>query len=995
MQLSSISSGTRLKVIIASIVSLVLLPLIAILVNSQPANAAGETFSYVENGSKITATKGLFGNSNVTFSKQPFQNGGKDEYRGSAKIAGPNNTSCNIGLQILVSPGGTSGAISAPAVLNGIPGAGNSGQNYTPSCDKSFAAGVSDLNKTVSIGTGSTNNPAPEQDETEGQREVIVRVYSPLPNSQIPKSSITRTAISGNPSTSTKDLKWSAANSVSTAIWANVSAGTTSRYCITPTGVFDTTDCKTATKERGKALVVTFGNFENSYNEEGKKVDVTVNMAISAATVARVFGPVSLTIFNASTSTSVGTATTNSNPIGDGTGQVPAQTITLAGSFDGIEPGTYKVCVTNQDICSANFTKETNMSASTTITISAEQSEQFLSTEGASTCVIPGVGWIVCPIVSFLADIADSAFVFLSDNFLRVDIQTVSPTSGTYSAWQIMRSFANVGFVILFLIIIFSQLTGQGISNYGIKKMLPRLVVTAILVNTSFLICQLAVDLSNIIGVSIKAAFDAIGGGLEGGTYNPGDDSGNWIGIATAVLAGAGIAWALGLSVILPFLIGAVVALVMVFIILVVRQMLIILLTVIAPLAFIAFLLPNTEQWFKKWRQMFTALLLVFPVIGLLFGAAGLASKILATVYAGTGNIIGQTVAAAILVLPLFLLPSLLKGSLNAIPVIGNKLNGMSTKLSGGAKSRAAGSGIMKNFAANKAQKRASISTGTYGGRNPLSKLRSRGNQMLNNSRAFNTVTGGFGADRTLAGQGQQRKDTQEAMAMFGGDDTLVESWAESGGNLAVALKLNPKLTTGQQEQFKLMQNAGHASKPTSFLAAAQYMSEGGKGSTSAMASAVGRAASSGASSAQVSSSWEAAKAAYRKAGRGDIVGEMGAHQEANGGNVPLGTDSLQKADPTKVTAARQKGWQEVDPGSVHREALKTAEGLQSYRGHLSSNVDHLTQALSGYDRMEGRAKTLAHDEILKAAQAHQSQSTQKASSITNIQEAKTYFKIK
>lgn len=615
------------------------------------------------------------------------------------------------------------------------------------------------------------------------------------------------------------------------------------------------------------------------------------------------------------------------------------------------------------------------------------------SVTNTTTCAIEGVGWIICPVVSFLASIADASFEFLKDNFLLVDSKITSTSENTYEAWKIMRNIANVAFVIAFLFIIFSQLTGQGIANYGIKKMLPRLVIAAILVNLSFLICQIAVDLSNILGVGIKQIFDSVGGGVISGSYNYEDQSSNWAGITVAVLAGSAIAWSLGISVLLPFLIGAVIALLMIFIILVVRQMLIILLIALAPLAFVAFLLPNTEQWFTKWRKTFTALLLVFPIIGLLFGAAGLASNILRSVYSSTGDIIGQIIAAAVIALPLFLLPSLLKGSLNAIPMIGNKLNSMSNKLSGSAKNRVGNSGLMKNFAAQKMQKRSSIATGTYAGRNPISRFRSSVNKALNNSSGFNTVTSGFGADRTLSGQAQQRKDAQEAMSMFGGDDKLVEAWASSGGNIN-KVPAHLALDNAQKEQFKLMSNAGHGRKPTSFLAAAQYMSESGKGNISAISSAMGYAASSGASSSEISSAWQGAQASYRKAGRGDMVGEMRAQFNANGKTPPLGIAKL-TADPAQVVADKEAGWKEVDPGSVHREALATPDGLNSYNAHLNSDANNTAQALAGYDRMEARAKLAATPEILAAAQSHQRRTTgATASTITNIQEAKQYFGI-
>ena len=77
----------------------------------------------------------------------------------------------------------------------------------------------------------------------------------------------------------------------------------------------------------------------------------------------------------------------------------------------------------------------------------------------------------------------------------------------TRDAWTTFQTIANVVFIILLLFVIFSQLTGVGIDNYGIKRILPKLIVVAILVNLSYLICVVCVDLSNILGSSLKGLF--------------------------------------------------------------------------------------------------------------------------------------------------------------------------------------------------------------------------------------------------------------------------------------------------------------------------------------------------------------------------------------------------------------------------------------------------------------------------------------------------------
>lgn len=304
----------------------------------------------------------------------------------------------------------------------------------------------------------------------------------------------------------------------------------------------------------------------------------------------------------------------------------------------------------------------------------------------ATSCNVDGVGWIVCPVMTFLGDTGDTAFNFLADNFLATNVAYFQPDpdsptkeSSVERAWNIMRTLANVAFVIAFLVIIYSQLTSTGISNYGVKKMLPRLIIAAILVNTSYIICQIAIDISNVLGYSFKQMFESIGGlikpTIDPDAAPPGD--GSWALLIVGLLAGGITLWfTLGAGLI----VAAVLALLMIVFILVARIALIIVLTVISPLAFVAFLLPNTEQWFKKWYKMFFALLLVFPIISIVFGASSLVAEIIYNTKSGDDDWMVRLTAMGVAAIPLFVVPGLLKNALAAAGTIGSKLANMANK---------------------------------------------------------------------------------------------------------------------------------------------------------------------------------------------------------------------------------------------------------------------------------------------------------------------------
>ena len=307
--------------------------------------------------------------------------------------------------------------------------------------------------------------------------------------------------------------------------------------------------------------------------------------------------------------------------------------------------------------------------------------------EEKNSCGIDGIGWLVCPVMNFVASLNDAAYSAIS-GFLDIKpaILNDNGASGAKQGWEFFRNIANAIFAVIFLWIIFSQISNVGVSNYGIKKILPRLIIGALLVNLSYYLCQIFVDLSNILGHTLKDALESGAGGIGTGSEATGWGSA----IAAAIVGGVGVIVFAALAVGIPTLIAGFFAIMTVFIILVVRQAGIILLVAISPVAFAAWLLPNTEDLFKKWMKMFRGLLLVFPIISLLYGAGKLAGAILissATVDPNNPDETMQLVALAATTMPLIATPFVLQNSLSSLGSIGAKIG----RMSAGAHSRFAG----------------------------------------------------------------------------------------------------------------------------------------------------------------------------------------------------------------------------------------------------------------------------------------------------------------
>lgn len=337
------------------------------------------------------------------------------------------------------------------------------------------------------------------------------------------------------------------------------------------------------------------------------------------------------------------------------------------------------------------------------------------STVDKPTCAIDKIGWLLCPIIEKSAKLADFAFQFLADQFLSIETSLYDNSkTGTYAAWERVRDLANIAFVVVFLMIIYSQVTNAGLSNYGVKKILPRLIIGAILVNTSYYVCQVMVDISNILGYNIKEFLTTLAsqaGGTNIAPQNNQSFSSDGILAKIAIIA---LGASLFVWVIAPML-GSIVLMVLITaititMILLLRKAFIVLLIAVSPLAFVAYLLPNTEKYFSKWMNMFWQLLLVFPIVALLLGGGQLASAIVLKAGSSGANCsapdiykvqndqntcvdygpAGQTqqktslstglAATGIAVAPLMAVWSVLQGALAALGAMGTKIGNAISK---------------------------------------------------------------------------------------------------------------------------------------------------------------------------------------------------------------------------------------------------------------------------------------------------------------------------
>lgn len=273
------------------------------------------------------------------------------------------------------------------------------------------------------------------------------------------------------------------------------------------------------------------------------------------------------------------------------------------------------------------------------VSVSAQSWPPPGSAPAPTTCSLEGVGWIVCPVLRSAAKAADYAFTFISQSFLGLELTLFDSGSGVQQAWRVMWNIANVGFVLALLWVIYGHITGNAAGTYNIKRMLPRMIIGAVLVQVSFYVSQLLVDLSNIVGAAINNILGGIAtsigpSGMPLSTQVGSYDSVTLAGITGGILGNTHVAWVLIAPLSAIVLLSALICAALI-VVLIVRKTLVMALVLLSPLAFVAYLLPSTEHLFSRWLKLLLQTLLLFPVVAILLGTGQIVSA--SILKAGTG----------------------------------------------------------------------------------------------------------------------------------------------------------------------------------------------------------------------------------------------------------------------------------------------------------------------------------------------------------------------
>lgn len=225
----------------------------------------------------------------------------------------------------------------------------------------------------------------------------------------------------------------------------------------------------------------------------------------------------------------------------------------------------------------------------------------FISLLGLIASLIVKVcGWVLTATIGAVIDIAQYNH-FINNEQIK-------------DAWIIIRDMCNMFFILILLVIAFATILR--VETYNAKKLLPKLIIMAVLINFSRTICGLLIDASQLVMLTFVNAFtDATGNFVSllkvQDFLSLVEDENSWykaetVGLDTAVG---------GLMIAVLFIVISTITLLAVLLVFVVRMVMLWIYVVLSPLAFLLSSFPEGQKYASQWWGEFIRYLINGPIL--------------------------------------------------------------------------------------------------------------------------------------------------------------------------------------------------------------------------------------------------------------------------------------------------------------------------------------------------------------------------------------------
>ncbi len=183
-------------------------------------------------------------------------------------------------------------------------------------------------------------------------------------------------------------------------------------------------------------------------------------------------------------------------------------------------------------------------------------------------------------------------------------------STAVQTGWVMVRDITNMGFVVILLVIAFGTILG--LEQYEWKKMLVKFVVAAILVNFSRLICGVLIDIGQVVMITFVNGVSATAGGNLLQAFNLDHIRSFAAQNGTTIDAGG-----IFLATVAAVIFSAIVMFMMgVFMFMLLARMIVLwVLIVLSPLAFVLSVIPQTEKYASQWWSEFGSNVITGPIL--------------------------------------------------------------------------------------------------------------------------------------------------------------------------------------------------------------------------------------------------------------------------------------------------------------------------------------------------------------------------------------------
>ncbi len=412
---------------------------------------------------------------------------------------------------------------------------------------------------------------------------------------------------------------------------------------------------------------------------------------------------------------------------------------------------------------------------------------------------------------------------------------------------------------------------------YTIKKVMPRLLIATILIQLSWPLLTTFINVVSQISWGLEGLIYLPFGGRENLTIAKSLEGSAGNLTFNQILAGGGLWIGFGAPGLMGLAIGVLMVMLAAFFALAIRQVLIIILVITAPLAFVAWILPNTENLWKMWWGMLSKALMMYPLVLLIIAGGRIGAHLVGL--SDLPQVINAILVIVVFFAPFFLVPKTFQFAGGVIGAVGGAISARGAKMSAWSNKRA-----LAKQGRKMSERGAALKAGDYfKGRVIPKKYRGAVVDRLNNTtRRLGTGTKGrfgFGqagviaTDNTVANRAAELMKT-EAFAANSENDPVLQG-AAAGRTEGEAIRNLQSIFGYSEERAKEIASQTRATigfGAAEQMAAAQQLVATGTGYSNydQMVSTLALASGGNSSTAQRLAGF--ANATTKKVGRSDLA---------------------------------------------------------------------------------------------------------------------------